>query len=104
MNNQFGLSNIVREILPEEHFVDTGYIDAQLLVNSKNEYNVDLIGPPPGDSQWQSRADKGFGLADFEIDWSQQVVRCPLGKLSSYAEKSLKSLFSTGCCSPVQKI
>lgn len=30
-----------REILPEKHLVDTGYIDAQLLVDSKNEYNVD---------------------------------------------------------------
>ncbi|HEY9596903.1 MAG TPA: transposase [Cyanophyceae cyanobacterium] len=72
-----------RDILPKKHFVDTGYIDAQLLVDSKNEYNVDLMGPAPADSQWQSRAQKGFGLADFEIDWSQQVVRCPHDKLSS---------------------
>lgn len=70
-------------IIPEKHLVDTAYINAQLLVHSSQKYNVDLIGPAPGDSQWQSRAQKGFGLADFEIDWSQQVVRCPHDKLSS---------------------
>ena len=44
---------------------------------------MDLIGPAPGDSQWQSRAGKGFGLANFDIDWEQERVRCPQGKLSS---------------------
>ena len=50
-----------QELLPDKHLVDAGYIDAQLLVDSKNHYEVDLIGPAPGDSQWQSRAGKGFG-------------------------------------------
>ncbi len=50
-----------QELLPDKHVVDAGYIDAQLLVDSKNHYEVDLIGPAPGDSQWQSRAGKGFG-------------------------------------------
>ena len=49
--------------------MDAGYIDAELLFTSKSHYHVDLIGPPPGDSQWQSRAGKGFGLANFKIDW-----------------------------------
>ncbi len=50
---------------------------------------MNLIGPAPGDSQWQSRADKGFGLADFEIDWSKEVVRCPQGKLSGVWKRRL---------------
>ncbi len=33
------------ELLPHQHLVDAGYIDAQLLVDSKNHYDVDLIGP-----------------------------------------------------------
>lgn len=45
------------ELLPDKHLVDAGYIDAQLLVDSKNHYEVDLIGPAPRDSQWQSRAE-----------------------------------------------
>ncbi len=70
------------ELLPDKHLVDAGYIDAQLLVDSKNHYQVDLIGPAPGDSQWQARAGKGFSLANFEIDWEQEKVRCPQGKSS----------------------
>jgi hypothetical protein len=70
------------ELLPNQHLVDAGYIDAQLLVDSKNNYDLDLIGPAPGDSQWQSRAGKGFGLANFDIDWQFIVVRCPQGKSS----------------------
>ena len=66
-----------QELLPDRHLVDAGYIDAQLLVNAKNDYQVDLIGPAPRDSQWQSRAGKGFGLSDFKIDWEQQLVQCP---------------------------
>lgn len=54
----------MRELLPEKHLVDAGYIDADLLVSSRRNYEVDLLGPAPGDSQWQSRAGKGFGLAD----------------------------------------
>ncbi len=46
-----------QELLPDKHLVDAGYIDAQLLVDSKNHYEVDLIGPAPRDSQWQSRAE-----------------------------------------------
>lgn len=34
-----------RDLLPERHIVDTGYIDAPLLVASKAEYDVDLVGP-----------------------------------------------------------
>ena len=71
-----------QELLPEKHLVDAGYIDAELLVTSKNHYDVDLIGPAPGDSQCQSRAGKGFGLADFNIDWDKEIVRCPQGKFS----------------------
>lgn len=78
-----------QELLPEQHFVDAGYIDAELLVTSKSHYNVDLIGPPPGDSQWQSRAGKGFGLADFNIDWDAKVVQCPQGKFSSLWKERL---------------
>ena len=52
-----------------------------MLQKNKN-YQIDLIGPAPGDSQWQAREGKGFGLTDFKIDWENQVVSCPKGKLS----------------------
>ena len=77
------------ELLPHQHLVDAGYIDAQLLVDSKNNYDLDLIGPAPGDSQWQSRAGKGFGLANFDIDWQSEIVRCRIGKSSGVWKERL---------------
>ena len=71
-----------QNLSPSQHLVDAGYIDSELLVTSNKNYQIDLIGPAPGDSQWQAREGKGFGLTDFKIDWENQVVRCPLGKLS----------------------
>ena len=59
-----------QELLPDKHLVDAGYIDAQLLVDSKNHYEVDLIGPAPRDSQWQSRADH-FLNSKFKIQSSK---------------------------------
>jgi transposase len=64
-----------QELLPEKHLVDAGYIDTELLVTSAENFQVDLIGPAPSDSHWQARAGKGFALADFHIDWDQEVVR-----------------------------
>ena len=58
-------------------------------MDSKNNYDLDLIGPAPGDSQWQSRAGKGFGLANFDIDWQSEVVRCPQGKSSGVWKERL---------------
>jgi transposase len=77
------------KLSPQKHLVDAGYIDAQLLVDSQNRYDLDLIGPAPGDSQWQSKAGKGFGLANFDIDWNSEVVRCRRGKSSGVWKERL---------------
>ena len=71
-----------QSLSPSQHLVDAGYIDTELLVTTGQNYEIDLIGPAPGDSQWQAREGKGFGLANFKIDWEQEVVRCPNEKLS----------------------
>jgi transposase len=34
-----------RDWLPEQHIVDAGYVDAELLVASQTQYQVDLVGP-----------------------------------------------------------
>jgi transposase len=62
--------------------VDTGYLDADLLVRTHDHYQVDLCGPARGDCRWQNRAGQGFATADFKIDWQQQQARCPQGKTS----------------------
>ncbi len=71
-----------QNLSPSQHLVDAGYIDSELLVTSRKNHQIDLIGPAPGDSQWQAREGKGFGLTDFKIDWKNQVAYCPKEKIS----------------------
>jgi len=69
-------------LLPGEHLVDTGYVDAEHLHTSQNEYGVDLFGPVPPNSTWQAKAGQGFDLPCFVIDWEAQTVICPQGRVS----------------------
>jgi transposase len=72
-----------RELLPAQHLVDAGYIDAEALVASQATYQVDLVGPTAKDYRWQARAQNGYALADFSIDWERKRARCPQGQTSS---------------------
>jgi len=71
-----------RELLPQIHIVDTGFLDAELLVTSQAEYGVELLGPTRGDYHWQAREGTGFATADFRIDWDRECATCPEGRTS----------------------
>jgi transposase len=68
-----------KALLPTTHIVDTGYLDAELLVTSRQDYDVDLLGPARPDVRWQARAGQGFDAQSFVIDWEQQRALCPQG-------------------------
>jgi transposase len=70
------------KLLPQTQFVDTGYLDAELLAESKRKYGVDLFGPTRPDYKWQAREGTGFEAAAFKIDWEKEVATCPEGKTS----------------------
>lgn len=69
-------------LLPAEHFVDSAYVDAELLVQSRRDHGISLEGPIRGLSTWQSRVGQGYDLPHFTIDWNQEQVICPQGKRS----------------------
>jgi len=69
-------------LLPALHIVDTGYLDADLLLASREDYGVELLGPTRRDQRWQARAKEGFGMAAFVIDWERQRATCPQGRES----------------------
>jgi transposase len=71
-----------RDLLPERHIVDTGYLDAELLVDSQQEFGVELIGPTRPDYKWQAREGTGFDAAKFAIDWENESATCPEGHTS----------------------
>lgn len=72
-----------KELLPNEHLMDAGFIDAALLVNSPQDWQVEIVGPVKKDVRWQANAGKGFGLANFHLDWDAHVATCPQGHSSS---------------------
>lgn len=71
-----------RDRLPTEHWVDKGYTDAQVLLDSQRNHQVTITGPVAEDPSWQARAGTGFDKAHFAVDWDGQVVTCPSGKQS----------------------
>jgi transposase len=66
-----------KALLPREHLLDTGYVDAKLLVESQAQYEVEMVGPPMPDVSWQARAGEGYDLNAFQIDWDARIVTCP---------------------------
>ena len=71
-----------RGLLPSEHFVDSAYVDAALLVDSRRDHGVSLEGPVRGVANQHTRPGGGFEQRDFAIDWERERVTCPRGKAS----------------------
>jgi transposase len=70
-----------RGLVPSEHYVDSGYVDAQALVESQRQ-QIKLIGPMQADGCWQARTPNGITNAQFVIDWDAEQAICPEGKVS----------------------
>jgi transposase len=95
-------------LLPSVHLVDTGYTSADLLVSSRREYGLELLGPVRGDYRRQAREAKGFAAGDFLIDWQRQQATCPAGRISSSWTPArdnsnrpvIKIKFARGDCRP----
>jgi transposase len=101
-----------RGLLPGTHIVDTGFLDAELLVESRDHYGVDLLGPTRLDYHWQAREGAGFDAQHFQIDWDQHHATCPAGKTSTgwtsvidtRGNPVIKVKFSTKDCRPCDKL
>ena len=72
-----------RGLLPHEHIVDAAYIDAELLVSSRQEHGITLVGPTRPNPSWQTKVEGAYTKEHFTVDWERRQVRCPQGKLSS---------------------
>lgn len=72
-----------RDVLPSEQLVDAGYVTADYLVSSQKAQGVVLVGPVNPDASWQAKAQQGFEVASFGIDWEAHTATCPRGKVST---------------------
>jgi transposase len=70
-----------KDLLPKEHLVDSGYIDAANLHESRVSHEVDLVGPTLKHDWYQ--AGTAYDLTHFSIDWDAQTVTCPQGHIRS---------------------
>jgi transposase len=68
-------------LLPAEHFVDSAYVDAALLVGSQRDHSISLQGPVRGVANQYARAE-GYEQRRFAINWEREQVTCPQGKTS----------------------
>jgi hypothetical protein len=72
-----------RRLLPDKHYLDSGYPSADLLVSSKAEFGITLVTPLLADTSPQARAGSGYDRAAFAIDWDAEKVTCPQGAASA---------------------
>ena len=60
--------------------MDTGFLDAERLVESQAHDGIDLLGPTRLDDHWHAREGAGFDVQHFQIDGDQQHATGPAGK------------------------
>ncbi|MEU0830470.1 transposase [Streptomyces sp. NPDC005969] len=73
-----------RGLLPAEHFLDSGYASAELIVGMKKNFGVTLVTPVLLNSSPQARAGAGFDRTAFTIDWEKRQATCPRGDTSTW--------------------
>jgi transposase len=69
-------------LLPKEHLLDRGYVNTNVLIDSQEQYGVEVIGPIKVNTTWQAQSGKGFDVSCFTIDWERHKVTCPRGRVS----------------------
>ncbi|MDP9371134.1 MAG: IS1182 family transposase [Chloroflexota bacterium] len=72
-----------KALLPREHLVDAGYVDGPLLVSSRSEHGIALVGPVRPNVSWQAKAEGAYDIAAFTVEWAAQRVICPQGRVST---------------------
>jgi hypothetical protein len=73
-----------RALLPEEHLVDSGYPSAQLLIDSKRRWGIELVSPLQADKSRQAKAGAGYDRSRCTIDFDARHAICPQGQTSSW--------------------
>ncbi len=71
-----------KQVLPDQHLVDAGYVDAENIAKSQQDHQIDLVGPALADTSWSSKEAERFDQSQFSIDWEAKSVICPAGQKS----------------------
>jgi hypothetical protein len=71
-----------RELLPAQHYLDSGYPSAALVVDSLHRWGVTLVTPLLADQSRQAKQAAGYDRAGFTIDFDTLKATCPQGQSS----------------------
>jgi transposase len=71
-----------RDLLPGTHLLDSGYVDADLLVTAQTQHQIDVVGPAFGSYSRQHQTGQGYDLQAFVLDWDAQQAHSPQGHTS----------------------
>jgi transposase len=67
------------DLCPDEHLVDAGYVNANIILCSQAEHDVTIVGPVNPDPSWQAHTPGAYDISQFRVDWEAQTVTCPEG-------------------------
>ncbi|MEU1406416.1 IS1182 family transposase [Streptomyces sp. NPDC005728] len=71
-----------RDLLPDEHAVDAGYVTAAHIVTARDRHQVDLLGPVGLDTVHERHDGEHIPQSAFVVDWHVRRVTCPQGAVS----------------------
>ena len=78
-----------KSLLPARHYLDRGYVDADILVRARHQYDIEVIGPVRSDPSWQAKTPGAYDCSVFDIDWDNKCVTCPQGQINvSWSEST----------------
>jgi transposase/IS5 family transposase len=73
-----------RDLLPGEHYLDSGYASVELITGARAVFGIALVTPLLADTSRQAREQHGYSRDAFTIDWDTEQVTCPQGAISRY--------------------
>ncbi|MCY0924530.1 transposase, partial [Streptomyces sp. H27-G5] len=71
-----------RELVPDEHLVDAGYVDAEQVHHARRDHGIDLVGPIGKITNREQTTGDFFDSTRFTVDWDQRRALCPGGQTS----------------------
>ncbi|KOG56908.1 transposase [Streptomyces griseoflavus] len=71
-----------RDLVPDEHLVDAGYIDAEQIHHARRDHGITLVGPVGKNTNQQQVHGAFFDNTHFTIDWERHSAICPGGRIS----------------------
>jgi hypothetical protein len=66
-----------KNLLPDQHYVDSGYASATALVHALRTWGLALVTPLSQDNSPQARAGAGYDKTSFAFDYDTQQATCP---------------------------